>query len=248
MKSPGFRDHFTSQAPSYARYRPRYPRELFAWLAAQSPARDLAIDVATGNGQAAVALAGYFDRVIATDASAAQLDEAQAAPRVHYRREPAERISIADASADLVVAAQAAHWFDWNAFAGEARRVLRPGGLLAIWCYGLAVITPAIDRLVEDFSRDVVGPWWPRERRHVDEGYRELRLPFRALAAPPFEMGADWDVSSMLGYIGTWSAVHRCRARVGRDPMTLLAPALAAAWGDLRRPIRWPLALRVCRA
>ena len=244
MKPPDFKDHFTSEAPGYARYRPLYPRELFAWLAAQSPARDLAVDVATGNGQASVALAEYFDCVIATDASAAQLEEAQAAPRVHYRREPAERISIPDASADLVVAAQAAHWFDWAAFASEAGRVLRPGGLLAVWSYGRFVVQPEIDRLVEDFSRDVVGPHWPRERRHVEEGYRDLPMPFPECAIPGFDMQADWDCDAVLGYIGTWSATQRCRKRSGRDPLALLAPQLAEAWGDGTRTLRWPLGIK----
>ncbi len=131
--APEFKDHFSGQAPAYEKYRPRYPPELFAWLAASSPGRDLAVDVATGNGQAAAALSEYFDSVFATDASAAQLGEAQAEPRVRYRREPAERISLPDASADLVVSAQAAHWFNWAAFMAEACRVLRPGGAIR-WC------------------------------------------------------------------------------------------------------------------
>ncbi len=203
MKSPpAFKDHFSGQAPAYERYRPRYPRELFAWLAAEAPARDVAVDIATGNGQAA----------------------AGQRPRIRYRQEPAERISLPDASADLIVAAQAAHWFDWGAFVSEACRVLRPGGLLAVWSYGRFVARPDIDRLVDDFSRDVVGPDWPRERRHVEEGYRDLPLPFPECAAPRFEMRAEWDCEAVLGYLGTWSAVQRCRERSGRDPTALLAP------------------------
>ena len=200
MSPRAFKDHFSGQASAYEKYRPRYPRELFAWLAAASPGRDLAVDVATGNGQAAVALAEYFDCVVATDASAAQLKEAQAKPRVRYVCEPAERLSLPDSSADLIVSAQAAHWFDWAAFAAATRRVLRPGGLLAIWTYGRFVVELEIDGLVEEFSRDVVGPDWPRERRHVEEGYRDLPLPFPECAAPRFEMRADWDIESL----------HRC--------------------------------------
>ena len=245
MKStPAFKDHFSAQAGAYEKHRPRYPRELFAWLAASSPGRDLAVDVATGNGQAAIALAEFFDRVIGIDASAAQLKAAQANPRVRYVCEAAERISLPDASADLIVAAQAAHWFDWAAFAVEARRVLRPGGLLAIWTYGIFVTQPEIERLVEDFSRDVVGPYWPRERHHVDEGYRDLQLPFPECAVPRFEMQTDWDVESALGFISTWSAVQRYRKRFGRDPVALLAPLLTGAWGAGRRILNWPLSIR----
>jgi len=245
--APGFKDHFSTQSDAYERYRPGYPPELYAWLAAQAPSARLAIDVATGNGQAALGLAELFDAVIATDASAAQLAAARPHPRVEYRREPAETISAADGSADLIVAAQAAHWFDWKAFVAEARRVLRPGGLLAIWSYGYFRATPAIERLISDFSRDVVGPYWPRERRHVEEGYRDLVPPFPAIEPPPFDLRVDWDLPSVLGYVGTWSAVKRYRERCHRDPVALIAAPLAAAWGPGTRALAWPLMLRVAR-
>jgi SAM-dependent methyltransferase len=245
MKSaPAFKDHFSGQAGDYEKYRPRYPRELFAWLAANSPGRDLAVDIATGNGQAAIALAEFFDSVVATDASAAQLREAQAKPRVRYVCEPAERISVPDSSADLIVSAQAAHWFNWAAFAAEARRALRPGGLLAVWSYGNVVTEPEIERLAKDFSRDVVGPYWPRERRHVEEGYRDLPLPFPECAVPRFEMRVDWGSDALLGYVGTWSATQRYRKRNHRDPLALLAPLLTGAWGAGTRSLCWPLCIK----
>jgi SAM-dependent methyltransferase len=150
-----FQDHFSGHSEAYERYRLDYPPALYAWLAEQSPARRLAVDVATGNGQAAVGLAEHFDAVVGLEPSAEQLR-------------------------------QAAHWFDWQAFTAGARRVLRPGGVLAIWCYGLFESDPAIDRLMGDFSRDVVEPWWPRERRHVEVGDRELVPPFPAIAASWF--------------------------------------------------------------
>jgi SAM-dependent methyltransferase len=243
-----FNDHFSSQSKAYQRYRPEAPAALFEWLAAVAPGRGLALDVGTGNGQAAVALAAHFDAVIATEPSAAQLAEARPHPRVTYRQEPAEAMSLASASADLVVASQAAHWFDWPRFTAEALRVLRPGGVLAVWCYDDCEVTADIDRLRADFSRDVVGPYWPRERRHVEEGYRGLELPMPPLAAPGFEMRTHWEVTGMLGYLDTWSAVRRCRVRSGRDPLALAIEPLAAAWGEGRRAMRWPLTLKAGRA
>jgi len=245
---PGFKDHFSGQSHAYRKYRPDYPPGLFAWLAQAAPGRGLAIDVATGNGQAAVALARHFESVIATEPSAAQLRQARPDPRVEYRHEVAESISVPRASADLLVVAQAAHWFDWPQFCAEAARVLRPGGLLAIWSYGNAEIATSIDRLIEDFSRDVVGPYWPRERRHVDECYRDLVLPFPAIETPAFNMCTDWDSTSMLGYIDSWSAVRRYRARTGRNALDHLSAPLAAAWGDEPHRVRWPLTLKAGRA
>jgi SAM-dependent methyltransferase len=244
---PGFKDHFSGQAPAYEKFRPSYPPELFAWLAAQAPDRSLAVDVATGNGQAAIALSEFFHEVVATDASATQLEAARVMARVRYRRERAERISLPDAAADLIVVAQAAHWFDWPAFQAEVRRVLRPGGLLAIWSYGNFRSDPQIDRLIEDFSRDVVGPYWPRERRHVEEAYRDLPLPFAEIAVPRFDMQAEWNVESALGYIGTWSAVQRYRRSTGRDPLELLTPLLVGAWEAGPRLLHWPLTIKVGR-
>jgi SAM-dependent methyltransferase len=243
-----FKDHFSGQSAAYQKYRPDYPDALFDWLAGISPGRSLALDVATGNGQAAVSLARHFKAVIATEPSAAQLGSARPHPRVTYRLEPAEAISLASGSVDLVVVAQAAHWFDWPRFTAEAARVLRRGGVLAIWSYGNCEVTPGIDRLVADFFRDVVGPYWPRERRHVEERYRDLALPFPRLATPDFAMATRWDAAAMLGYLDTWSAVRRCRARTGRDPLALVESPLAAAWGAGLREVRWPLTLRAGRA
>jgi SAM-dependent methyltransferase len=243
-----FKDHFSGQSGEYQKYRPDYPSALFDWLASVAPGRRLAIDVATGNGQAAVGLARHFERVIATEPSAEQLREARSHPRVEYRQEPAESMSAETGAADLVAVAQAAHWFDWPRFTAEAARVLRKGGVLAIWSYNNCQVTPAIDRLVADFSRDVVGPYWPRERRIVEEGYRSLVLPFAPIAAPALEMTTRWDGEAMLGYLDTWSAVRRCRAATSRDPLALLAQPLAEAWGAGPRDMRWPLTVLAGRA
>src|SRR5438105_4357655 len=137
-----FKDHFSNQAADYARFRPRYPREMFEYLGTISPGRKLAWDCATGNGQAAVELAEVFDRVIATDASEKQIANAQPHERVEYRVAPAEESGIESGTIDLVMIAQALHWLDLARFYAEARLVLKPGGVLAASAYNLLHIEP----------------------------------------------------------------------------------------------------------
>jgi SAM-dependent methyltransferase len=239
----GFKDHFSGHAASYAQARPLYPRALFEWLAREAPARDLAWDAGCGNGQAAVALARDFASVHATDPSATQIDAATPHPRVRYAVEPGESCTLIDHGVDLVTVAQALHWFDFERHFAEARRVLRPDGLYAAWSYGLMRIDPAIDPVLAHFEHEVVGPYWPPERRHVDAGYRDIPFPLAPLEVPAFAMHHDWRLPQVLGYLETWSAVQRYRAARGTDPMPALAAALTPAWGDPLQPrrVEWPL-------
>lgn len=245
--SEGFRDHFSGVAEGYARFRPGYPPALFAWLAERAPGKRLAWDCATGTGQAALGLAEHFARVVATDASAEQVERARPHPRVDFRVAPAERSGLDDHSADLVTVAQALHWFDIAAFFCEAGRVLRPGGLLAAWCYGNPVLPDAaLDRVLVHFYDDVVGAYWPPERRLILEGYASIPFPFREVAAPPLVMEADLALDGLAGYLRTWSATSRYVQAHGVDPVGPLEERLRAGWGDpaATRRVRWPLAIR----
>ncbi len=245
-----FQDHFSGHAADYARFRPHYPLALFEWLAQVAPARELAWDCATGNGQAAVALAAYFAEVHATDASAEQVAQAQPHPGVRYVVAPAEASGLADTTVDLVTVAQALHWFDLDRFYGEVRRVLKPAGVLAVWSYGLFECAPAVDAAVRRLYADIVGPYWPMERRLVEQGYQSLPFPFAELQVPAFAMEAQWTLAETAGYLNTWSAVQRYRNDRSEDPLQRVAADLASAWGDAERArtIRWPLHLRVGRA
>jgi len=246
-----FKDHFSGHATLYRQARPVYPDALFAWLAGQCARRDLAWDAGAGNGQASVALAAHFARVLATDPSASQIASADPHPRIDFRVEPAEQCSAADASVDLVAVAQALHWFEHARFYAEARRVLRPGGVIAAWSYGLMRIAPAIDELVYELYEPILGPYWPPERRHVESGYRELAFPFAESAAPAFEIRHDWTLAEVIAYLETWSALQRCRKATGLDPLADLRDRLQVAWQappDQRRPVVWPMLMRVGRA
>jgi SAM-dependent methyltransferase len=243
-----FKDHFSRQSQDYGRYRPRYPPQLTAFVAAQAPARTLALDLATGNGQAAVDLAAHFERVLASDASAAQLALATPHPRVQYLRHAAERLPLGAQVADAVIVAQAAHWFDFARFYAEVRRVLRPGGVVALWTYEKFRVGADVDAEVDRFYTDIVGRYWPPERRYVETGYRTLPFPFAELPAPPFQLVTDWTLAQVIGYLGTWSAVDRYRAAEGQDPLPALAAALGPCWPvDGVRQVVWPIHLRLGR-
>jgi hypothetical protein len=242
-------DHFSRQASLYRASRPGYPPELFALLAAVAPARQFALDCATGNGQAALDLAGHFAQVIASDLSPAQLSHRRHHPRVRYVAATAEQLPIADGCVDLVTVAQALHWLDLPTFYAEVRRVGRPGAVVAAWTYGLLRVAPGIDRVVSRLYTDLVGPYWPPERALVESGYRDLPFPFETIPAPPFALRADWTLERLLVYLASWSAVQRFQEATGEDPVDLVRADLASAWGDpaATRPVEWALALRVGR-
>lgn len=244
-----FNDHFSTRSGDYAAYRPTYPRALVDYLADLCRRTDLALDAGCGTGQLSVLLADRFNRVIATDASAQQVAKAQTHERVEYRVARAEQSGLAAASADLITAAQAAHWFDLDAFYADVRRVGKPGAVLALITYGVIEAEPDIDPLIRRFYKDVVGPYWPPERRHVEEGYRSFAFPFEEWTAPPLAIEVQWQASDLIGYVDTWSAVRGLEKAQGREPMEEFQRELQALWGEpqRRRLIRFPLSLRVGR-
>jgi SAM-dependent methyltransferase len=194
-----------------------------------------------------MSLPPYFDRIVATDASAAQLSAAPAHPKVSYHVAVAENSGLADASVNLVTVAQAAHWLDLEGFYEEVRRVLVPKGIIAIWCYGLHRIDARIDGAIGVFYRDVIGSYWPPQRTLIEDGYRTIPFPFDEASPPAFEMVARWTLPQLLGYLRTWSAVDRYRTANGVDPVVALEKELIPLWRDdgHQRRVTWPLAVRV---
>jgi SAM-dependent methyltransferase len=245
----GFKDHFSATAAAYAAYRPVYPTALTDFLGEVAPRSDLAWDAGCGSGQLSVLLSDRFTRVVASDASPEQIAHAAPHPHIAYVVARAEACALAAGTVDVAVAAQAAHWFDLPAYYAEVRRAGRPGAVVALVTYGLVRVDRGVDAVIDRFYSQVLGPYWPPERRHVDDGYRALPFPFQEIGVPELEMRASWTRADLVGYVETWSAVWALERAVGPAPLDVFRHELGRAWGAdaAVRPVRWTLSLRVGR-
>lgn len=248
-KTFNFEDHFSRHSRQYAQYRPHYPDEIYVYLASIVPGRSLAWDCGTGNGQAARGLAKYFDKVHATDASADQIALAYPDDKVDYRVEPAEHVSLGASSADLITVAVAIHWFNFDEFYREVKRVLKPDGILAAWTYSFPEISPEIDQLVNRYYYEILAGCWPERIRYLEQRYETLPFPFEEIVSPSFVMKADWNLDQFAGFLDSWSATQRYKAQKGHHPLELIWDKLVAAWGseNVARLVRWPLYFRIGR-
>ena len=237
---------FGERSALYAEARPAYPTALFHFLAMSCPRTRLAWDCATGNGQAAVGLAARFASVLATDPSPEMIDRAEPHARVRYEiTDYATR--LADHSVDLVTVAQALHWVDVDALFREAHRVLVPHGVFAAWCYSICRVSTAVDQIFDHFYTVTIGPFWPAERRHVENGYQSIALPIDEIPAPPMQMREEWRLPQFQAYIRSWSGVAKFIEARGEAAVVAFEAEIAKAWGPatVGRSVRWPLHFRV---
>lgn len=244
-----FKDHFSKQSDLYAEHRPTYPSELFEYLAKLAPGNDIAWDCATGNGQAAIELAKNFKTVIASDASETQIENAQKAENIKYVVSNSERINIKSNTVDLITVAQAIHWFNFEAFFKEAERTLKQSGVIAAWTYGVFQVDQEVDRIISYFYKDIVGKFWPPERRHVENGYSDIVFPFNSIETPRYFMERKWSRTKLLNYLDTWSSVQRYKDNNNSNPLELIYKDLESIWPDEneQREITWEISLKIGR-
>lgn len=242
-----FKDYFSDDSEAYQKFRPQYPPALFEYLASLTQEHERAWDCATGTGQAAISLTQYFSTVIATDASQSQIERASQQEGIIYQLAAAEQNNIESESIDIITVAQALHWFNIDRFAHEVTRVLKPDGILAVWSYNLLQIQPEINEIINDLSSTVLAPFWTKERKLVESGYKEIRLPFTELHPPRFQMAAEWNLTRLIGYLCTWSAVKKYQSETGDNPVENLFDKLLEKWGapDHALTVSWPLAVRI---
>ena len=240
------KDNFSQKADEYAKYRPTYPAELFDYLNTLIADKSNAWDCGTGNGQVAGQLAKSFEMVYATDISKTQLGNAHQADNIIYSVQPAEQTNFRDGLFNLIVAAQAIHWFDFDRFYNEVKRTAKRDAFICVLGYGNLQISEQIDEIITNFYKNVIGPYWDDERRYVDEGYKNIPFPFEEIQAPGFTNNNQWALDHLIGYLNTWSAVKHFINQNGYNPVDELKVQIEPHWAPAEiKPVSFPLRLRI---
>jgi len=244
------KDLFSANSKGYKKYRPSYPEELFEFLASISSSKEKAWDCGCGSGQASIELSKYFKQIVATDISSAQIKDAEKGKNIEYEVRPAEDSGLDSSSIDLVLCAQSLHWFSLEGFYSEIRRVLKPGGIIAVCTYNLFRINKEIDELIDKFYWDIIYNYWPKERKHIENAYNDLEFPFEILDCPEFSMKASWSIEQLIGYLNTWSGVLNYTELEAFNPMEFIEEELLQIWNkdsSKLKNIVWPLTVKVGR-
>ncbi|TYP97476.1 methyltransferase family protein [Tenacibaculum adriaticum] len=240
-------DKFSKQAAIYKKFRPTYPAELFDFIYSKCSNKDVAWDCGTGNGQVASILAESFKKVYATDISEKQIQNATRKENIFYSVDRAEKTSLPSNSIDLITVGQAMHWFDFAAFNKEAKRVLKPNGIIAIWSYGLLRVNTKINEIIDNFYTNIVGKYWNVERRHIDNNYDSIQFDFDEInISEKFQIQVTWSLEQLKGYINTWSSVQNyMEQNNGNNPVDELIKEIAKEWKTDVKQITFPIFLRI---
>lgn len=158
---------FGRHSDDYATYRPGFPPSFYERLDAIIRIRDCrALDLATGPGTVAVELAARGSEVVGIDTSAAQITAAKRVAkegnlerRMRFEVARAEHTGLEADSVDLVTAGQCWHWFDSAAAFAEAKRLLRPGGVLAVAYYSYLAEHSPVARDTEELILEFNPSW-----------------------------------------------------------------------------------------
>lgn len=244
------KDYFSIQAKAYAESRPVYPVELIEFITGLCKERKVAWDCGTGNGQVAAFLADYFEKVIATDASREQIENAIKKPNIIYLAAKAEEQDLANASVDLITVATAIHWFDIEKFYSEADRILKSGGILAVWGYAGCTISDTLDPILNHYTFEILKDYWPKETfLNLIDHYKILHFPYKEIEAPTFTMEAERDFNWLLNYLFSWSGTQEFIKKNNNNPVEQIKDELLIQWGnpEYKKVVKWKLFLKCGR-
>lgn len=239
------KDNFSKQAVDYSKFRPQYPEEMIEYVISFVRNKLTALDIATGNGQVAHKLSAHFKNVFATDISQKQLNNAIQVNNIIYSKEPAENTSFENQKFDLIVVAQAVHWFDFEKFYKEIYRILKPDGIFAVMGYGLFFTNTDSDKILRHFYYTIVGPYWDAERKYLDENYETIPFPFEEIPTNKFENQFTWTFETLIGYLQTWSSVQHYISKNNKNPIDLIYNDLKVSWQNNDQKVIFPLLLRI---
>jgi len=255
---------FRKQAETFAKYGSKYPTELFEFLSKQTDGHDLALDFATGNGQAAKHLAKFYKKVIATDPSPEQIKFAFPVPNVDYHCSSAElrdeqlvEYGINDASVDLITVASSVHYFDMAKFNPLVKRLLKNDGVYAVWCLGdITYDNTALTEIVRRYEASL----WEFAPAHLHlwkNHYKDLPFPFDEITSFPnglqadgsaFEIAEEWTMDQYFGWMAWWGITQRAIEKYGVNPLDKIRNDVRCAWGDTEtNMVRFKIYMRVGR-
>jgi hypothetical protein len=243
------KDLFSTQSKAYAQFRPSYPKELFDYILQFVEERKCAWDCATGNGQAAKVLAGYFEKIEASDISESQINNAVRKLNIDYHICPAEQTPFADNSFDLITVAQAYHWINWKKFHDEAIRVGKNNSVIAIWGYNnFSTDDEKLNQLLHHFYYDIIFSYWDAERRHVENNYNSVDFDFDLLPSKSFGTDLAYTKEHLIGYLQSWSAVQNYIKANNSSPIDLIINDLNSIWkeGETKK-VHFPIFLKIGR-
>ncbi len=240
--------NFSKQAEIYAANRPEYPAELYRFIFSNLKNSNTAWDAGTGSGQVAGVLAEYFNKVYASDISKRQLNHALQKPNIVYASLPSEDTGYPDSLFDLITVAQAIHWFDFDTFYDEVRRVARPKALIAVFGYGRLQSDPYINPVIQKLYDDAFGAWFSTPRKYVEEHYQTIPFPFEEIQSPQFSIETRWTPDRFEGYFNSWSSIQKLIEVQGYNPadeaMSQIRQKLS---GSAAIAVSFPLFLRLGR-
>jgi ubiquinone/menaquinone biosynthesis C-methylase UbiE len=253
-----------SHSKIYAKYRIVYPNSLFDYLRSLVSSNSLAWDVGTGTGQAAVTLSSHFQRVVGSDINANQISQyPQNIENVDFHvsnsfelRKIESELGLKGNSVDLVLVAQAVHWFPLNEFHLAVKHVLKDKGIYAILTYVLPNISPSVDSVLRKYHDEVLSEFWAEEnKKYVHTMYKTIDFPFddEIRNIPEFSSRGTWNLEQLFGYLDSWSATQVAAKKLGRQPILddpILLKQFTDAWEDdpnASKEFSYPLYLRIAR-
>lgn len=227
--SKELKDNFSHNSGGYAQFRPAYPDEVFTFLETILTGRERVWDCATGTGQVAEKLVNLFDEIEATDLSENQLKNAISHPKITYSKQVAEEATFPDHYFDCITVGQAIHWFDFDRFYAEAKRVLKPTGVLVVLGYGnIRIDNKEVQLAVEKLYSEILRTYWDAERHFIDKQYKTIPFPFEEITCPEFQIRSAWNREQLTGYLNTWSAVKHYTDKNQINPIDLILPEIPA--------------------